>query len=182
MYCRLLLLFCMAMVRATTFLLILPLLVAIHSYGQNVSYRQQNFCRNLNKVFELGRNDNFESYDGTTVKQSPLLPVPGYAIKLEEFPITYADKDRRFVAKTNLNLDSLSALVKLEELKGFVGYCLDTVQWAKWNEAPGDDSSTVFFKELKQAKTNCRDMDLALAIVTVAPKLYTVVLYVKRRR
>lgn len=182
MYYQPLLLFCVGMQRVKPLLIILPLLAAICSYGQNVSYKQQNFCRNLNKVFELGRNDNFESYDGTTVKQSPLLPVPGYSIKLEDFPINYADKDQRFVAKTNLNLDSLSALAKLEELKGFVGYCLDTIQWVKWNETTGDDSTTVFFKELKQAQTRCRDMNLALAIVTVAPKLYTVVLYVKRRR
>lgn len=162
--------------------LILLLLLSLIGYGQSVSYKQQNFCRNLNKVFELGRQDNFDSYDGTVVKQSPLLPVPGYSIKLDDFPINYADKDNRFVAKTNLNLDSLSAINKLEELKGFVGYCLDTVQWAKWNEVPGDDSTTVFLKELKQAKTNCRDLNLALAIVSVAPKLYSVVLYVKRRR
>lgn len=170
------------MVRTRTMLLLLTLLAALYSSAQNTSYKQQNFCRNLNKVFELGRNDNFESYDGTIVKQSPLLPVPGYSIKLEDFPINYADKDQRFVAKTNLNLDSLSALAKLEELKGFVGYCLDTVQWAVWTEVTGDDNTTVFFKELKQAQTHCRDMNLALAIVTVAPKLYTVVLYVKRRR
>ncbi len=170
------------MVRTRTMLLLLTLLAALYSSAQNTSYKQQNFCRNLNKVFELGRNDNFESYDGTIVKQSPLLPVPGYSIKLEDFPINYADKDQRFVAKTNLNLDSLSALAKLDELKGFVGYCLDTVQWAAWTEVNGDDNTTDFFKELKQAQTHCRDMNLALAIVTVAPKLYTVVLYVKRRR
>lgn len=150
--------------------------------GQNTAYKQQNFCSSLNKVFELGRNDNFESYDGTVVKQSPLLPVPGYSIKLENFPINYADKDHRFVAKTNLNLDSLSALSKLEELKGFVGYCLDSVQWQKWNEVAGDDSTTVFLKELKQAQAQTRDMNLSLAIIATAPKIYSVVLYVKRRR
>jgi hypothetical protein len=151
-------------------------------FSQNSEYLHSRFCKNLNKVFELGRQDNFDSYDGTMVKQSPLLPVPGYSIKLDEFAITYADKDHRFVGKTNLNLDSLSALQKLEELKAYVGYCLDSTQWTKWTETAGDDSTTVFFKELKEVRADAKDLNLILAVTLAAPKVYTVNLYVKRRK
>ena len=151
------------------------------SFSQTVSYAQQNFCKNLNKIFELGRKDNFDSYDGTMVRQSAFLVVPGYSIKLDEFPVTYADKDSRFVAKTSLNLDSLSALKKLEELKTLVGFCLDTVQWKKWEEVNGDDAATVFFKELKEAKAVSNDLTLNLAITIAAPKVYSLVMYVQRK-
>ena len=150
--------------------------------SQPAGYVQQNFCKNLNKVFEMGRKDNFESYDGTMVKQSAMLVVPGYAIKLDEFPITYADKDNRFVAKTNLNFDSLSALNKLEELKPMVGFCLDSSQWKKWEEVSGDDSNTVFFKELKEIRAVSSDLELNLAIIIAAPKVYSLVMYIKRKR
>ena len=158
------------------------LLTAGVCFSQPPGYAQQNFCKNLNKVFELGRNDNFESYDGTMVKQSPFLPVPGYAIKLEEFAINYADKDHRFVAKTNVNLDSLSALKKLEELKLFVGTCLDTTQWTKWTEVPGDDPATVFLTEFKEIRTFSKDFALNLAILIAAPNVYSIALYVKKKR
>ena len=151
-------------------------------FSQSVNYTQQNFCKNLNKVFELGRKDNFESYDGTMVKQSPFLAVPGYSIKLDGFPVTYADKDNRFVGKTNENMDSLSALKKLEEMKMFLGNCLDTLQWGKWSEVTGDDSTTVFFHELKEVRTAARDLVLNVAAIIVAPKVYSVVMYVRRRR
>ena len=157
------------------------LLLTGYCFSQQVNYKQFNFCKNLNKVFELGREDNFDSYDGTMVKQSPLLPVPGYSIKLENFPINYADKDHRFVAKTNENIDSLSALNKLEELKLFVGYCLDSVEWKKWEEVNGDDASTVFLKEHKQVKAVSKDLNLSLAILVVAPRIYSIAMYVKRR-
>lgn len=150
--------------------------------AQPTGYAQQNFCNNLNKVFELGRKDNFESYDGTMVKQSPFLQVPGYSIKLDDFPITYADKDSRFVAKTNLNLDSLSALIKLEELKSLVGYCLDTLKWKKWEEVNGDDATTVFFKEFKEVKAVSNDLTLNFAITIAAPKVYSIVMFIKRKR
>src|SRR5262245_59201445 len=94
-------------------------------FSQTLDYQHSKFCSNLNKVFELGRKDNFDSYDGTMVKQSPFLPVPGYSIKLDEFAVNYVDKDNRFVAKTNLNMDSISALQKMEELKQYISYCLD---------------------------------------------------------
>lgn len=164
------------------FFLFLFSLSQLCSFSQSVSYTQQNFCKNLNKVFELGRNDNFESYDGTMVKQSALLPVPGYSIKLEGFPINYVDKDYRFVAKTSENLDSLSALKKLEELKLFVDFCLDTIQWKKWDEVNGDDSTTVFFKEFKEARAVTKDLTLNLAIIIAAPRVYSVVMYIKRKR
>jgi hypothetical protein len=151
-------------------------------HAQNPAYSQTRFCTNLSKVFELGRQDNFDSYDGTMVKQSPFLPVPSYSIKLDEFAVNYVDKDNRFVAKTNLNLDSLSALQKLEEFKQFVGYCLDSAQWDKWTERSGDDTGTIFFKELKQSTATTRDIVLVLAITYAAPKVYTLNMYVKRRR
>ncbi len=160
---------------------ILLVFISVNCCAQFDDYKQQNFCKSLYKVFELGLIDNFESYDGTMVKQSPMLPVPGYGIKLEKFPVNYADKDRRFVAKTNENYDSLSAEARLIELKSFVGYCLDTVRWAKWYDERGDDSTTVFFKEFKQAKAYSRDFNVSLAILTAAPKVYTIVLYIKRK-
>ncbi len=176
-------LFCAAIVFLMRgFFLFLFLFFSLSGFSQPPGYAQQNFCKNLNKVFELGRNDNFESYDGTMVKQSPFLPVPGYSIKLEGFPVNYADKDNRFVAKTNENMDSLSALKKLEELKTFVGYCLDSMQWKKWEEVNGNDSATVFLKELKKARATTKDLTLNIAIIIAAPKVYSVAMYVKRRR
>ena len=163
-------------------LLFLFSITALCCCSQSTNITQQNLCKSMNKVFELGIKDNFDSYDATFTKQSAFLVVPGYAIKFDEFPIAYADKDNRFVAKTNLNLDSLSALKKLEELQSLVGLCLDSVKWAKWDEVNGDDAATVFIKELKQARATSNELTLNLAITIVAPKLYSVVMYVKRRR
>ena len=142
---------------------------------------QGKFCNALYKVFELGRQDNFDSYDGTFVKESPFLQVPVYGITLEKFATNYADKDHRFVAITNLNLDSLSALQTLAEMKTFVGNCLDTLNWNKWEEINGDDASTVFLKEFKEAKAVSKDLELTLAVTSVAPKIYSLNLYVKRK-
>jgi hypothetical protein len=161
------------------FVLLFPFLFG---YPQTSAYVQQNFCNSLKKVFELGIKDNFDSYDGTLVKQSPFLQVPGYSIKLEGFPVNYADKDHRFVAKTNLNLDSLSAINKLEEMKLFVGNCLDSTTWSRWSDANGDDSTTVFFKELKESVSTSKEFNLTLAVVSVATKVYSINLYVHRRR
>jgi hypothetical protein len=160
------------------------IVIFFHSplFSQTTDYEHQKFCKNLNKVFELGRKDNFDSYDGTMVKESPFLPVPGYSIKLDEFAVNYVDKNQRFVAKTNLNMDSLSALQKLEELKTYVAFCLDSTQWTKWMESEGDDSTTVFFKELKEARSEAKDMELVLAVTLAAPKVFTVNMYVKRRK
>ena len=151
------------------------------TFAQTPEFIQAKFCNALYKVFELGINDNFDSYDGTYVKQSAFLQVPAYGIHLEKFPVNYADKDHRFVAKTNLNLDSVSAVKMFEELQIFSGNCLDTVNWQKWTPQEGDDATTVFMKELRQAKAQSKQLMLSLAIVSVAPKLYTINLYVKRR-
>lgn len=157
------------------------LLTVYWGNAQQADYKQLNFCNNLNKVFELGRYDNFDTYDGTMVKQSPILQVPGYSIKLENFPVTYADKDHRFVAKTNENLDSLTALKKLEELKLFVGFCLDTMQWQPWQAMKEDDAATVFLKEHTRLQTTSKDLRLTLAVLSVVPRVYTLAMYVKRR-
>ena len=149
--------------------------------AQNTAYLHANFCKNLNKVFELGRKDNFDAYDGTMVKESPFLPVPSYSIQLNQFAINYVDKDSRFVAKTNLNMDSVSALEKFEQIKTYIGFCLDSTQWSKWSDLNGDDSTTVFFRELKEARTYTKDLFVTVAVVIAAPKVYTVSMYVKRR-
>lgn len=154
---------------------------ATQSYAQSAEAIQANFCKALKQVFELGIKDNFETYDGTMVKQSPFLPVPAYGIKLEKFALNYADKDNRFVAKTNLNLDSLSSMQELEAMKIFTGNCLDTLQWSGWSEINGDDTGTVFFKELKEAKAFSGNLELTLAVVKVAAKIYSINLYVKRK-
>lgn len=164
------------------FLVAILFLSATWGFAQSPNYTQQNFCKSLHKVFELGRKDNFDSYDATMVKQSAFLAVPGYSIKLDEFPITYVDKDNRFVAKTNLNLDSLSAFKKIEDLKLLTGFCLDTIQWTKWEEVNGDDATTVFFKEFKEERAISADLTLNLAIIIVAPKVYSLVMYAKRNR
>lgn len=160
----------------------LCVLLLFNASAQTHLTRQESICKNLNKIFELGRQDNFDSYDGTMVKQSPFLPVPGYSIKLDLFPITYVDKDHRFVGKTNENLDSLSAIKKMDELKTSVGFCLDSLQWSKWQEAKGDDSTTVFFHELIQTKTECRDLTITVAVVNLAPKIFSVILFVRRKK
>ena len=152
------------------------------TFGQSATIHQQLFCSNLNKVFELGRKDNFDSYDGTLVKQSAVLPVPGYSISFDDFPITYVDKDNRFVGKTNQNFDSLSAINKLGEYKTCVNICLDSVQWSKWHETIGDDSATVFFKETKELNAVSNEFTLTLAVVKVAAKAYTVNLYIRRKK
>ncbi len=150
--------------------------------SQTPEYEQSNFCKNLYKVFELGRKDNFDAYDGTLVKKSAFLTVPGYSIKLARFPENYVDKDNRFVAKTIENFDSLSALNKLEELRLFVGFCLDSSEWNKWTEVWGDDSTTYFFKELKELKAVAKDLTLTLSVTIAAPKVYTVNMYIRRRK
>lgn len=149
--------------------------------AQTASYEQQKFCTNLEKVLEDGRKENFESINGTNAKQSPFLVVPGYSIKLEPFSVIYVDKDSRFVGKTNQNFDSLSALKKLEELRPFVGYCLDSTMWY-WTELNGDDSTTVFFKEERQLQAHGAEFTISIAMDKVAPKLYTVNLYIVKRR
>jgi hypothetical protein len=151
------------------------------SFSQVSDSKHNTFCKNLNKVFELVRTNNLDAYDVTFVKQSPFLAVPGNSIQLERFPVTYVDKDERFVAKTNLNLDSLSASQTLEEFRSYVGYCLDS-SWYKWDEMLGDDSYTPFFKELKQSGAYTSNINLRLAIISVAPKVYSINMYITRRK
>ncbi|MFN8300412.1 MAG: hypothetical protein U0T75_15025 [Chitinophagales bacterium] len=160
---------------------IIALLLSITVHAQSVSYEQQRFCTNLEKVLEDGRKENFESINGTGAKQSAFLVVPGYSIKLDPFGIIYVDKDNRFVGKTNQNFDSLSALKKLEELKPLVNYCLDSTMWY-WTNEVGDDSTTVFFKEEQQLQAHGAEFIISLAVDKVAAKLYTVNLYIKRKR
>lgn len=160
--------------------LMMCLLVVLSAAAQNAAYEQQKFCSNLNKVLESGRQENFESLTDMNEKQSTLLPVPGYSIRLKPFGIVYVDKDSRFVGKTNENLDSLSALKRLQEIKPLVANCLDST-W-KWTEVMGDDSATVFFKEFKQLRATSPDFVLNIAMDVVAPNLYTINLYIRRNR
>ena len=147
--------------------------------AQSAAFKQEEFCHNLNKVIEDGRKENFEALNAV-MEKNLLNPYQGYTIKLAGFPITYVDKDKRFVAKTNLNLDSISALKKLDECKAQVGFCLDSTQWFKWTEVPGDDPATVFLKEVKELRAIESTLTLNLAIIRVAAKEYSVVMYIKR--
>mgnify|MGYP006155044341 FL=1 len=144
------------------------------------AYEQQKFCSNLNKVLESGRQEDFESLTDMNERQSSVLPVPGYSIRLAPFDVVYVDKDRRFVGKTNENLDSLSAVKRLEQLKPLVANCLDST-W-RWSEALGDDSTTVFFKEFKQLRAMGPEFTISLAMDVVAHNLYTVNLYIRKNR
>lgn len=162
-------------------LLLAFILVVMHMVAQQPTYEQKRFCRNLEQVLEDGRQENFESLNGMSEKQSPLLPVPGYSIKLDPFGIIYVDKDHRFIGKTNQSFDSLSALQELEKLKEFTAYCLDTATW-HWSEKTGNDSATVFFTEEKQLIATGPEFIFSLAMDKVANKVYTVNLYIKRRR
>jgi hypothetical protein len=164
------------------YFLLLLFIYSMHAgHTQSAAYLQAQFCQNLNKVLESGRMENFESLQGVRVKQSPMLQVPGYAVKLPGFPVVYVDKDSRFVGKTLLNMDSASAQLKLRELKGFVGHCLDSLQWSKWDDRPGNDSTTLFFTEEHISRTVSRDFYLDLAVVMATDKVRTVQLYIRKK-
>lgn len=156
------------------------LMTALCASAQNTAYEQQRFCTNLNKVLESGRQEDFESLTDMNERQSAALPVPGYSIRLAPFEIVYVDKDRRFVGKTNENLDSLSAINRLEQLKPLVANCLDST-W-RWSEAMGDDGTTAFFKEFKQLRAIGPQFTISLAMDVVAHNLYTVNLYIRKNR
>lgn len=167
------------------FILGLSMLLTLCACAQTAAermaaYEQQKFCSNLNKVLESGRQEDFESLTDMNERQSSALPVPGYSIRLAPFDVVYVDKDRRFVGKTNENLDSLSAVKRLEQLKPLVANCLDST-W-RWSEALGDDSSTVFFKEFKQLRAIGPEFTISLAMDVVAHNLYTVNLYIRKNR
>lgn len=155
-------------------------LLAICVSAQTPGVQQVNFCKNLYKVFESGRHENFESLQGMNETHNALVKIPGYTVNLDPFSITYVDKDNRFVGKTNENLDSLTALAKLEEYKAFVAHCLDST-W-KWSQQMGDDSATVFFKEHLQYKAQSAPFTLSLAMDILTPKLYTINLYIIKAR
>lgn len=150
-------------------------------FGQTTDYEHVKFCTNLNRVFESGRVENFESLIGLDAKQSPFLQVPGPRIKLQNFPVLYVDKDSRFVGKTNQNFDSLSAITRANELKAFITPCLDSTQWF-WVDFTGDDSSTVFFREDYEWQAISKELTLTVATVRVTEKVYSVNMYVKRNR
>jgi len=149
---------------------------------KNKTQEQNAFCSALVNVLENGRRDNFESIGYTRVKSSPFLEVPTAPIKLPRFPVVYVDKDSRFVGKSNITYDSLSALQELEVLKEFVGVCLDTAQWQKWNTESGDDPATVFFTEFHRTEARSAEFFLTLAMVKVGIKTYTLVLFVRKQK
>lgn len=150
-------------------------------FSQNPAYEKQKFCSTLSKIFESGRIENFESLAGMNSKQSPFLQVPGPNIKLDGFPVVYVDKDSRFVGKTNLNMDSVSAIKKVDELKAYFSSCLDSSQWF-WLDFQGDDSSTVFFKEEFYWKAISKDLTLTLAAVNASGNSYSANLYIRRNK
>lgn len=135
----------------------------------------------MSKIFESGRIENFESLAGMNSKQSPFLQVPGPNIKLDGFPVVYVDKDSRFVGKTNLNMDSVSAIKKVDELKAYFSSCLDSSQWF-WLDFQGDDSSTVFFKEAFYWQSVSKDLTLTLAAVNASGNSYSANLYIRRNK
>lgn len=163
----------------------LPLLLffftTVTLFGQTTDYEQVKFCTNLNRVFESGRVENFESLTGLDAKQSAFLQVPGPKIKLQNFPVLYVDKDSRFVGKTNQNFDSLSAIARASELKAYITPCLDSTQWF-WLDFTGDDSTTVFFKEDYEWQAISKELTLTLATVRISEKVFTVNMYIKRNR
>ena len=159
---------------------ILLVLSSSIAFAQTDTPQQRDFCKSMSKILESGRMENFESLRGSG-KQSSLVPVPGYNISVERFPITYVDKDSRFVAKTGLNFDSLSAVNKLEDYKSFVNFCLDSAQWT-WSETKGDDSTTVFFKEIKEYRATQSMFTLTLAITQVGIKVFSINMYIRRNR
>lgn len=150
-------------------------------FSQNPVYEKQKFCNTLHRILESGRVENFESLAGMNSQQSPFLPVPGPNVKLEHFPVLYVDKDSRFVGKTNLNMDSVSAIKKVEELKAYVNSCLDSTQWF-WLDFAGNDSTTIFFKEAYYWQAFNKDLTLTLASVNTAGNAYSVNLYIRRNK
>lgn len=141
---------------------------------------QKSFCSNLNKVMQSGVYDNFESVSASTVKQSPFLAVPGSPVKLPGFPVTYVDKDQRFVAKTNVNTDSLGAIVLLDSLRMQAAACMDS-SWQWESIFLQNDSSTLFFNEIRYYQAQSPQLRLQVAMVEAARNVYTCVMYVRRQ-
>ena len=143
---------------------------------------QEQLCTGLKKIFESGIQENFESITGMNDKQSPVLKVPGNSIHLPQFPTIYVDKDNRLVGRHGENYDSLTALKVLTDFLPFFGNCFDTANWKPWTEIAGDDLTTVFFKEEKEFSTSSKELNLTLAMVRVANKVYDINLYIKRKK
>lgn len=164
--------------RLTLFLFLL--FFSMPFFAQSTVQEQNSFCSALMTVMESGRQDNFESIGHSRTKASAFLAVPVAPAKIPRFPVTYVDKDSRFVAKSNVTYDSLSAIQELEVLKEFVGTCLDTAKWEKWNTEIGDDASTPFFIEFHRAEARSAEFLLTLAMVKTGTKTYTINLFLKR--
>jgi hypothetical protein len=150
--------------------------------AQASTAEHNSFCSSLMNVLQIGKYDNFESIGYTRVKASPFLEVPVAPAKMLRFPVVYVDKDSRFVGKSNITYDSLSALRELEVLKDFVGVCLDTAQWQKWNTEINDDPSTVFFTEFHRAEARSADFLLTLAMVRAGNKTYSIHLFIRKKK
>lgn len=158
------------------------LLYAKVSWAQfATSYEQQKFCKNWEQVLEIGRKENFESISGTNAKQSPMLVVPGYSIHLPKFPVIYVDKDNRFIAKTNLNMDSLTAIAALADYTEYILYCTDTAKWKLSSISFGDDSSTTFISEHQKINVQNLEFNLIITSEKVAEKVYTILFYLRKR-
>ena len=150
--------------------------------AQASTAEQNSFCSSLMNLLQIGKYDNFESIGYTRVKASPFLEVPVAPAKMLRFPVVYVDKDSRFVGKSNITYDSLSALQELEVLKDFVGVCLDTAQWQKWNTELNDDPSTFFFTEFHRAEARSADFLLTLAMVRAGNKTYSIHLFIRKHK
>jgi hypothetical protein len=159
---------------AVTFLLLL----GAGCYAQDAALKKE-FCDNLNEVLESGRRENFESLKSALFKTVPLMDTHQPNLKLPGFPKLGIDKDQRFVAKTLISTDSLSAIRKLDELKPYVLSCLDSTKWT-WDTRTGDDTTTVFFKEYKELLGTDGTITITLAMVGVANNVYSDNMYIRR--
>lgn len=164
-----------------TIIILIALLLSAKLQAQRLNYEHDKFCKQLWKVFESGRIENFESITGTNAKQSPFLQVPGYNIHLPGYSIIYVDKDSRFVAKNNRSIDSLTAAQQIDSLKNYVNACLDTF-W-KWQPvAEWDDPQTAFFTEVRYYRAYSKELELTLAMVRVSTTAFSNHILVKRRK
>jgi hypothetical protein len=78
-------------------------------------------------------------------------------------------------------MDSVSAIKKVDELKTYISSCLDSSQWF-WLDFQGDDSSTVFFKEVFYWQSVSKDLTLTLAAVNASGNSYSANLYIRRNK
>lgn len=168
--------------RNTLSLIFFCLLFTTSIKAQPAPHEQNSFCSSLTNVLENGKHDNFETIGYTRVKSSAFMEVPVGPVKMPRFPVVYVDKDSRFVGKSNITYDSLTAIQELEVLKTFVGTCLDTAKWQKWNTELNDDPTTPFFTEFHRAEARSAEFLLTLAMVKAGNKTYAINLFVKRHK